>query len=191
MPSLYLRTKPSSSRPEHRALTTVLRSCALCLVSPQKIPYVRSFVSRVLPQVVVGCPRLRFPWGFQSSACRVCPTHRHFRSMMTSVIGLCCVLLESSSFEMVPGYLIRCICRKQVFTKTWSFEYCGLVCFHVSEPYNKTGFTLELKMVILVLRRMFLLFQTGFRVTKTCRAFPILDLMSSSVPPVLLIMLPR
>ena len=41
-----------------------------------------------------------------------------------------------------------------------------MVCFHVSEPYNKTDFTLMLKMVSLVLRRMFLLFQTGFRVTK-------------------------
>ena len=40
-----------------------------------------------------------------------------------------------------------------------------MVCFHVYELYNKTDFTLELKMVILVLRRMFLLFQTGFRVT--------------------------
>ena len=55
-----------------------------------------------------------------------------------------------------------------------------MVCFHVFEPYTKTDFTLELKMVSLVLRRMFLLFQTGFRVTKTCQAFPILDLMSSS-----------
>ena len=52
----------SSSLPEHRVLTTVfhsLRSCALCLASPQEIPYVRSSVSRLLLQVVVGRPRLR------------------------------------------------------------------------------------------------------------------------------------
>ena len=85
----------------------------------------------------------------------------------------CCVLLQSSSLEIVSGHLIRRICRRQVFTKTWGFESSALVCFHVSEPYNKTDFTLELKMVSLVL------FQAGFRVTKTCRAFPILDLMSS------------
>ena len=71
-----------------------------------------------------------------------------------------------------------------------SFESSALVCFPVSEPYNTIYLTLVSKMVSLVLRRMFLLFQAGFRVTKTCRAFPILDTMSSSVPPVLLIMLP-
>jgi len=161
---------------------------------------VRSSVSRLLLQVMVGRPHLPFPWEFQSSAClvmlvgsrrRVCPTHHHFRSLMTSEIGLCCVLLQSSSLEIVSGHLIRRICRRQVLTKTWSFESSALVCFHVYELYNKTDFTLELKMVILVLRRMFLLFQTGFRVTKTCRVFPILDLMSSSVPPILLIRLPR
>ena len=189
--------------PGHRALTTIFhprRSCALCLASPQEIPCVRGSVSRLLLQVVVGRPRLCFPWGFQSSAClvmlvgycrRVCPTHRHFRSLMVSGIGICCVLLQRSSLEIVSGHLIRRICRRQVFTKTWSFESSALVCFHVSEPYNKTDFTLELKMFSLVLMRMFLLFQTGFRVTKTCGAFPILELMSSSVPPVLLIRLPR
>ena len=117
----------SSSLPEHRVLTTVfhsLRSCALCLASRQEIPYVRSSVSRLLLQVVVGRPRLRFHWGFQSSAClvmlvgtrrRVCPTHHHFRSLMASGIGLCCVLLQSSSLEIVSGHLIRRICRRQVF----------------------------------------------------------------------------
>ena len=160
----------------------------------------RSSLSRRLLQVVVGRSRLRIPWGFQSSACfvmlvgsrrRVCRTHRHFRSLMASGIGLCCVLLQSSSLEIVSGHLIRRICGRQVFTKTWSFESSALVCFHVSEPYNQTDFTLKLKMISLVLRRMFLLFQTGFSVTKTCGAFPILDMMSSSVPPVLLIMLPE
>jgi len=110
---------------------------------------VRSSVSRLLLQVVVGRPCLRFPWGFQSSAClvmlvgtrlRVCPIHRHFRSLMVSGIGLCCVLLQSSSLEIVSGHLIRRICRRQVFTKTWSFETSPLVCVHVSEPYNKTYF---------------------------------------------------
>ena len=118
-----------------------------------------------------------------------CPIHRHFRTLMSYGIGLFCVLLQSSSFEIVSGHLVWWICRRQVFTKSLSFETSALVCFHVSEPYNKTDFTLELKRVSLVLTRMFRLFQAGFRVTKTCRAFPILDLMSSSVPPVLLIML--
>ena len=55
-----------------------------------------------------------------------------------------------------------------------------MVCLHVTKPYNKTDFTLELKMVSLVLMRMFMLFQTGSRVTHTCLAFSILDLMFSS-----------
>ena len=87
-------------------------------------------------------------------------------SLMASGIGLCRVLLQSSSLEIVSGHLIRRICRRQVFTKTWSLESTALVCFHVPEPYNKTYFTLELKMVSLVLRRRILLFQTGFRVTR-------------------------
>ena len=54
--------------------------------------------------------RLRFHWVFQSSAClamlvgsrrRVCLTHRHFRSLMASGIGICCVLLQSSLLEIV------------------------------------------------------------------------------------------
>ena len=111
--------KFSSSRLEHRTLTTdfyPLRSCALCLASPQEIPYVRSSVSRVLLKVVVGRPRLRFPWWFQSSACfvmligfrrKVCPSHSHFRSLVASGIGLCCVLLQSSSLEIVSGHLTQ------------------------------------------------------------------------------------
>ena len=50
----------------------------------------------------------------------------------------------------MSGNLIRKICRRQVFTKTWSFESSALVCFHVTQPYIKTDFTLELKMVSLV-----------------------------------------
>ena len=108
--------------------------------------------------------------------CRVYSTHHQFRSLMVSGIGLCCVLLQSSLLEIVSGLILfggfvvgRCS------QQNWSFKSSALMCFHVSEPYNKTDFTLELKMFSL-----FLLFQTGFRVTKTCRAFPILDLMSSS-----------
>ena len=111
----------------NRALTTsfhLLRFCVLGLASPKEIPYMRSSVSRLPLQVVVGCPCLSsFPWGFQSSVClvmlvgslrRVCPTHRHCRSLMTPKIGHCCVLLQSSSLEMVSRHLIRRIYRRQV-----------------------------------------------------------------------------
>jgi len=50
--------------------------------------------------------------------------------------------------------------------------------------------TLKLKSLSLVGRPMFVFFQIGLRVVKTCLAFPILDLMSSSVPPDVLVMLP-
>ena len=62
---------------------------------------------------------------------------------------------------------------------------------HVSEPYNRTLFTLELKILSFVLQEITREFNTFFSNLKTTRALLILTLMSSSVPPFTLTVLPR
>ena len=61
----------------------------------------------------------------------------------------------------------------------------------VSAPYNRTDLTHALKILILVLLPMSLAFHTFLRFMKATLAFCILAPMSSSVPPFLLMMLPR
>ena len=75
--------------------------------------------------------------------------------------------------------------------KVWILLELLLMTLHVSEPYKRTDFTLELKMRSLVRVEMAVDFHTGRRIAKACRAFLIRAEMSSSVPPVWLIMLPR
>ena len=62
---------------------------------------------------------------------------------------------------------------------------------HVSEPYRRTDFTFELKICILVLVAIRLDDQTLCRIAKAPRAFLILEITSSSVPPLVVIVLPR
>jgi hypothetical protein len=64
-------------------------------------------------------------------------------------------------------------------------------CFQVSDPYKRTDLTLVSKMLGLVWRLIFLFFQIGLRVTKTCLALPSIDLISLSALPFLETILPR
>ena len=65
------------------------------------------------------------------------------------------------------------------------------VSLQVSVPYRRTDLTFLLKIRILVDVRRILLFQTGLRMENACNAFFFLACMSSSVPPVVLTILPR
>ena len=62
---------------------------------------------------------------------------------------------------------------------------------HASEPYNRTLFTLVLKILSFVLREMTRECHTVFSKLRTTRALLILTLMSSSVPPFTITVLPR
>ena len=66
-----------------------------------------------------------------------------------------------------------------------------LVVLQVSEPYNRTDFTLELNRRIFVRVEIWWDFQIFLRVVKADLAFPILDFTSTSVPPCWLMTLPR
>jgi hypothetical protein len=67
-----------------------------------------------------------------------------------------------------------------------------LVSFQVSQPLSRTGFTLVLKILILVLFKYAVDLQTVLSILNATRAFLILSTTSLSVPPLsLLIMLPR
>ena len=66
-----------------------------------------------------------------------------------------------------------------------------LVSLHVSEPYKSTAFTFELKTLSLVLVVSAVGRHIGLSIANVCLAFPIRAIMSSSVPPFLLTILPR
>ena len=67
--------------------------------------------------------------------------------------------------------------------KHWIFFVLPLVTLQVSEPYHSTDLTLELKILSFVCDEMAFDLQTRRRMAKTCVAFLVLCVMSSSVPP--------
>ena len=83
------------------------------------------------------------------------------------------------------------ILRRHLFTNVCILFTVCLVIIHVSELYNRTDLTLELNILILVFSLISFDFQILLRMRKATRAFWIRALVSSSVPPVLLILLPR
>ena len=75
--------------------------------------------------------------------------------------------------------------------KHWIFFVLPLVTLQVSEPYNSTDMTLELKILSFVWDDMVFDLQTGRRMAKTYLAFLVLCVMSLSVSPDWLILLPK
>ena len=155
---------------------------------------------RVLRQLFGGRPLFLLPCGFQSKAClgicsgllrSVWPTQLHFLTWILFVMGSCFDLCKSSSFEIRSGHLMRRICLRHLFIKTWSLLSRYFVRLQVSEPYNSTDLTFVLKRRSLVWVLRFSFFHTGLRAANALLALQILVLISSSAPPVLLIILPR
>ena len=77
-------------------------------------------------QVFVGRPLFLFPWGFHIRAClvvfniglrRVCPIHRHLLCPISSLAGVCFVLVHRSSFEILSGQWIFRIFLMHPFMK--------------------------------------------------------------------------
>ena len=83
------------------------------------------------------------------------------------------------------------ILRRHLFTNVCILFTVCLVILHVSELYNRTDLTLELNILILVFSLISFYFQILLSMRKATRAFLIRALVYSSVPPILLILLPR
>ena len=124
------------------------------------------------------------------SRCMVCPIHLHFLVWMVSVMGSCRVLCHSSRSEMRSGHLKHRIWWRQVLMNTWSLWSNFLVHLQVSSLYKRTYLILRLNSLSFMRLLRFLLLQTDLRVAKAWCTLLILALVSLSVTPVLLTMLP-
>ena len=154
------------------------------------------------PTGVLGGPLFRLPWGFHFRACFVALSGCFLNCMRVtnpfqfSWPHLC---LNGFLTRLLPKIFIRySVCPRylQDSSQTFVDKCLQLVvrCFvflPVSEPYNRTLFTLPLKILSFVLREITREFHTFFSKLKTTRALLILTLMSLSVPPFTLTVLPR
>ena len=100
------------------------------------------------------------------------------------------VLSHSSSFVMTFDQKMPRIRRSLLFPNVCTLESRAFVRRQVSDPYISTDLTLELNILRFVLREHALAFQTAMKHTNTYCALLIRAVISSSVPPVTLTMLP-
>lgn len=156
--------------------------------------------SRSCCQVFLGRPLFRLPWGFHFSAClvtlagglrNVCPIQPHLLFLMSSSMGSWPVLCQRLVLLMVSGQQIWRILLRQLFMKVCTLQVVVLFTLHVSAPYSKTDFTLELNIRILVFKDSSLEVHIFFSWMKAALAFLILALTSTTVPSCWSMMLPR
>ena len=83
------------------------------------------------------------------------------------------------------------ISRKHLLTHTWILFINVTVNRHVSDPYNNADLTFEEKILSYVFNDREVVRPTGLSRANACRALLMRALISSHVPPVLLMMLPR
>jgi hypothetical protein len=83
---------------------------------------------------------------------------------------------------ITSGHRTFNIVRRQRCMKDCSFCVMKLVTFHVSQPYNKTAFTLLLKIFNLVFIPIFLFFQILYGCANATFAFLMRLVASSSAP---------
>ena len=119
------------------------------------------------------------------------PIQAHLLLLISSSTGRCCVFSHNSLLLMLSGQWIWRILLRQLLTKVCTLLMVVLVILHVSAPYNKTIFTLELNNRIFVRDDSTLELQMFFSCRNATLALPILALTSASVPTRLLMTLPR
>ncbi len=196
-------TLSTSSTWGHRATTVSFHlrlSMAAVFVSFQVLFIFCSSDVKPRRQVFLGLPLFRCPWGFHSKACfvtfvsffrSVWPIHLHFLVLIWCSIGSWFVLFQRSLLEIVSGHRMPSMFRRHRFIKVWILLLDATVSFQVSEPYNRTDLTFELKILIFVLVLKARLQHMGHSIWKACCALVFLVAISSSVPPVVLTTLPR
>ena len=177
----------------HRAITASFRfflSFATIFISPQVFPIFFASCDRSLLQVFFGLPLFLFPRGFHSRAWRVTlvffflnvwPIHLHFLVVMVCMTGSFLVIFHRFLLLIFSGHLIPVMFLRHLLMKTCIVLVEAAVDLHVSDPYRRTDFTLELKILIFVAVLIALLLQIGLRIAKACSAFFFLALTSSSV----------
>ena len=177
---------------EHRPPTRALkasRSWASLSSCPQVQRILFVSASRSRRQAFLGWSRFLLPCGFQvkswgviqvSGFWRVCPIHLQHLWRISSSAACCLVCFQSSLLLMVSGHRIRRILLRQVLMNVWILFRVAAVILHVSAPYSRTGFTLVLKILILML--MVRLGEAQISRTATL-ALPILTFYISISPP--------
>jgi len=80
----------------------------------------------------------------------VCSIQRHILCLIWTSIGCCLVLLHRSSLEIISGHLMLRMRLRQVLKKVCIFFMDAFVVLHVSDPYNSTDLTFELRIRNLV-----------------------------------------
>ena len=92
---------------------------------------------------------------------------------------------------MTSGHMMLMMFLRHLLIKVCSLWVFDFVVLHVSEPYSRTDLTLVLKILILLWGEKAEEFQMGWKVLNASLALLTRHSMSSSVPPSLLMMLPR
>jgi hypothetical protein len=103
--------------------------------------------------IYINIPRSRLPCGFRSSVTpavslgdlrSVWPSHPHFRCRISGSVLIWLVLVQRSLFDIWTGQNMRKILRRHLLIKTCNCFVIVLLAFHVSQPYKRTDFTLDL-----------------------------------------------
>ena len=122
---------------------------------------------------------------------KVWPIHRHFLLRMVTSILSCLIRCHSSSFEIFLGHHTPKMYQSLRLVKVWSWVMIFFVNLEVSDPYRRTDFTLELKILIFVHSEMNFDLHMGLKMENATCAFLHLASTSSSVLPEVVIRLPR
>jgi hypothetical protein len=124
------------------------------------------------PQLHFPCVAVQFP----------------LRLVICSVIFISFVCIHNLSFVIVSGHLT---CTEASIYKPSRFLQISWKSRHVSHPCNRIDFTIELKILSLVLNEISRDFQTFYSGLKAPFALDILFHTSSILPPSFVIILPR
>lgn len=143
----------------------------------------------------LGLPLFLFPWVFQNRAYlvmlevglrRVWPMYCQHLWRISSCTGYFPVCCHISKFLKLFGQWIQRIHLRQVLLNVWILFIVSTVSQQVSAPSSRTGFTIELKILILVVDGRSRDPQTFLSLWKAALVLQIRTSMSASVPPSLL-----
>ena len=150
---------PSYSLAEYRPLTIFLHRTlfwACCVMDCQLYPAAFISSSTDLLQLFLGRPLFLLPCGFHRSACLVmfpgsflswCPIQVHFLFFICIGGGSWFVTFQRSWLLIRSGQWIFNILRRHLFTNDCMVLSEATVVRQVSDPYRRTAFTLELKIL--------------------------------------------